>query len=298
MAGRPARWIGLGVLLAAGWVRAAPVEAAARPFLWKLESPASTAYLFGSLHVGRADLYPLPEQVTAAFEGCTRLVVEANTIGMDEAALARTMMVKALRLDGPGYASILDEELYRRMTRVARRHGLTPTSLDRLKPWYAAQLLALLEMKRLGIDPAHGMDRHFIRCAGDDLPILELEGLDRQLAFLESLSEEEQRLMLAYTLRDLENLEANMNAITAAWKGGDAARLDALLHGYLAESPGLEAVFERLFSERDREMTERLIELLGEGGRFFVVVGAGHLVTRDGIIQRLKRAGFEVRQIE
>ena len=60
--------------------------------------------------------------------------------------------------------------------------------------------------------------------------------------------------MLEYTLRDIENLEENMNEITSAWKAGDAGRLDDLLTGYLDDSPGLEAVFERLFSERDRDM--------------------------------------------
>ena len=52
-------------LVAASYVSAASVETATRPFLWKLETPKATAYLFGSLHAGRSDLYPLDPRCTA-----------------------------------------------------------------------------------------------------------------------------------------------------------------------------------------------------------------------------------------
>lgn len=299
MRGRIMPWAVLTALLIAPRVQAEPAtETVTRPFLWEIKAPEATAYLLGSLHVGRADLLPLPRAAYSAFDASEHLVVEANPFAIDEQAMARKMMVKALRLDGDSYRSVLKPELYGELTQVARRHNLTPSYLDRLKPWYVAQLLAMLEMKRLGIEPENGIDRHLIMRAGDDKPILELEGVDKQLEFLDSFSDDEQLLMLEYTLRDLENLEENMEDITSAWKAGDAAGLDKLLTGYLDESPGLDAVFERLFTQRDQEMAERMEELLKKGGSYFVVVGAGHLVADDGIIKRLESKGYSVKQAE
>jgi uncharacterized protein YbaP (TraB family) len=288
----------LALALAASALAGPAAATATRPFLWKLESPRATAYLFGSLHAGRSDLYPLDPAVYAAFDASDQLVVEANPLNVDQDALTSSMLLKSLRLDGDSYQDILEEDLYRELSRVARRHKLSPAFLDRLKPWYLAQLLGLLEMKRLGIVPEHGIDRHLILRAGEDMPVLELEGIEKQLEFLNSFSEKEQLLMLEYTLRDIENLEENMNEMTAAWRAGDADRLDGLLTGYLAESPGLEAVFERLFTERDRDMSKAIEDLLKEGGTYFIVVGAGHLVAEEGIIKRLEAAGHKLTQVE
>ncbi|MDD3449696.1 MAG: TraB/GumN family protein, partial [Gammaproteobacteria bacterium] len=59
---------------------------------------------------------------------------------------------------------------------------------------------------------------------------------------------------------------------------------------------GGKALQERLFTERNAAMAERVTELLRRGGSYFVVVGAGHLVVGNGIVARLQRQGYRVRQ--
>jgi len=55
------------------------------PLLWRATSPAGQSiYLFGSIHVGNAELYPLPDFIMDAFHRSDYLAVEFNLNEMDE----------------------------------------------------------------------------------------------------------------------------------------------------------------------------------------------------------------------
>jgi len=58
------------------------------------------------------------------------------------------------------------------------------------------------------------------------------------------------------------------------------------------------AVGQHVFFARNRRMLERLQALLAQPGRTcFVVVGAGHGVGKDGLVDLFTRAGHRVRQL-
>lgn len=44
-------------------------------------------------------------------------------------------------------------------------------------------------------------------------------------------------------------------------------------------------------------MTKRISTYLKSGGRVFVVVGAGHMVGDEGIIELLRKEGYRVDQL-
>ena len=51
-------------------------DAGAHPCIWKVTANNATVYLFGSIHVGAAEFYPLPAPVESAFSSSDELVVE------------------------------------------------------------------------------------------------------------------------------------------------------------------------------------------------------------------------------
>jgi len=91
---------------------------------------------------------------------------------------------------------------------------------------------------------------------------------------------------------------ASQIAVTASdtWSAGDAQRLD---HELLDEvrQPRFAGIYKTMFTDRNRQMTDRLLQLAATPKKHFVVVGAGHVVGRDGILELLKAEGFEVRQL-
>lgn len=287
------------VALAGPAVLEAPTstEVATKPFLWEIRSDTSTSYLLGSLHVARPSLYPLAEGVEAAFAGADKVVVEADVESVDPAKLGQMILSKAVNLTGVGLEDRLSQASLATLREFLKNVPLTMAQLQKFKPWYVSQLVTVLELNRLGINPEYGVDRHFLMQARGKKEILELEGLEEQLSFLDSFTDKEQDLMLRYTLRDLENLEALMDEMIDAWKSGDADNLDRLLNGYVKESEGLEEVFEKLFTVRNRKMGEKIREYLKTSEDYFIIVGAGHLVGEKGLLKSLEADGLSVQQV-
>jgi uncharacterized protein YbaP (TraB family) len=60
------------------------------------------------------------------------------------------------------------------------------------------------------------------------------------------------------------------------------------------ETPGLRPVYTILVSERNKKMKERLGDLLKKGGKYFVVVGAGHFAGAGSIIDLFEKEGFSI----
>ena len=78
-------------------VRAAEVtRSAKRLFLWKVTSGQGTAYLLGSIHVAKPEIYPLDERIQKASEASDALVAEVDASEDKMPALAGMMIQKAV----------------------------------------------------------------------------------------------------------------------------------------------------------------------------------------------------------
>jgi uncharacterized protein YbaP (TraB family) len=73
--------------------------------------------------------------------------------------------------------------------------------------------------------------------------------------------------------------------------------MESLLMKSVNEYPEIRPVFEKLFYRRNREMAAKIEKFLQAKDTAFIVVGAGHLIGRDGIIELLKAKGFAVEQM-
>ena len=54
------------------------IHAESRGLLWEIKSGKQTAYIFGSIHVAKADFYPLPATVEAAYAQAATVAVEVD----------------------------------------------------------------------------------------------------------------------------------------------------------------------------------------------------------------------------
>src|SRR6267378_365544 len=88
--------------------------------------------------------------------------------------------------------------------------------------------------------------------------------------------------------------EGRMAEMKAAWLRGDADRLDTLISAELRDAKD---VGKKLFTDRNPHMTEVVERHLKNSEPAFVVVGAGHLVGKDGVIRQLQTDGFKVEQV-
>jgi hypothetical protein len=272
-------------------------NAGQKSFLWEVRSKTATAYIIGSVHLARADIYPLPPKFEKGFDNARVLALEADPAQAKDGTLMRLMLSSALYPGDGTLREHLSAETYARASRELEQLGLPMESFNRTRPWFLAMTLEILALQQLGFDPAYGIDVHFAGKAAGKKRIVELESFDYQIRLMNAFSDREQELFLLYTLKDLAILKDGIEELMAAWRSGDTKGMEALVSRSLGESPELKPVFDKLFYRRNREMGGKVEKLLQGKETVCVIVGAAHLVGREGIIELLRGKGYSVEQM-
>ena len=263
-------------------------------FLWKVSSKTATVYLLGSIHYLKKDAYPLNIAIEDAFSRSNVLAVEANVIDPDK--LYFTKFIGSAFYSGD---ETLDRHVsagtYDLVAGEFGKFGLPMEILSREKPWFLALTLSALELLKAGFEPGYGIDMHFLSKAGQK-KIVELESVDYQVDLLSSLSDAEQESFLVHTIKELETLSRESDKLLRIWKAGDEKGLETLLPAGGTDQ-GMAPVYEKLIYTRNRSMTAKIEEILRSKDTCFVIVGAGHLVGKKGIIELLRGKGYAVEQM-
>ncbi len=268
-----------------------------RYFFWEVPSGANTVYILGSIHLVREDLYPLSRKIEEAFERSDALAVEVDLTKVDELEVAANMISKAFYYDGSTLADNLSPEIYQLAKESLEDLGLDIKMFNIYQPWFLALQLTTHALVELGFDPEQGVDQYFLKKAIETgKKIVGMETLTYQLSLFDSLSEDLQGLFLLLSLTEIETLESHADRLFQIWKKGDRRRLKILLRRGLEEYPELEPFYDKVFYQRNKRMVEQIEGYLTGDELYFVVVGAGHLVGREGIIQILQDKGYNPRQ--
>jgi uncharacterized protein YbaP (TraB family) len=107
------------------------------------------------------------------------------------------------------------------------------------------------------------------------------------------MNDRDQKSFLSQTLKDLEISVQLADDMVAAWQRGDADKLYALLFKSFQEYPGIE---DRLLIQRNKDWILKIEQMLEKPQNTMVIVGAGHLIGPEGIVQLLKQKGYAVKQ--
>lgn len=267
-----------------------------RPPLWEVRAGDATAYLFGTIHVGAADFYPLPESVESAFRNSDTLALEADPNNAQEAASA---IIIALYAPPDNIENHLEPALLSRVKEISAQYGLQFQQLRQMKPYLLMFTFTMLEYGRLGYDAAYGLDAHFSqRAQREGKPIIELESMNKQMNMLDSLSPKLQSAMLQITVDEIVTGEVSdlADEMMAAWRTGDTKQLNDVLSAEERKlPPALAKEFRRRFlTERNVAMARQIDSMLKSGQRVFVAVGALHMVGKDSIPAILREKGYTV----
>jgi uncharacterized protein YbaP (TraB family) len=269
-----------------------------RGLLYEVRSGANLAYLFGTIHLGRPDFYPLGAATVRAFSGSKYLVVEAD---VSKEAAMRDMTGQMMYPPSTSLEEHLPRDLLNRTLSLLREYAIPRERAIRLKPWALILTISAVEIMRAGFDPALGTDLYLIqRAKSQGKPILELEGVQRQADILDGLSDEEQRAFLEETLTEIESGESarNLSDLADAWSKGDAAGINREVDRLRQSGLASDKMFvDKLLAERNLVMARRVEEYLRSGERHFVAVGALHLVGDKSIVDLLRRKGLQVREV-
>lgn len=169
--------------------------------------------------------------------------------------------------------------------------------LDGLEPWFVNLSLVLGAAQQLGFRVEDGLDRHLMQRAGKaGKPVSGLETADSQFAALDRIPHAEQVAGLQDFIDDPSRTAAELLDLHRLWRQGDAGALsERMLPAMRERTP---QTYRLLNLERNAAWLPRLRQYLSAPGNDdSLVVGSLHLLGDDGLVERLRAAGYRVERI-
>jgi len=261
--------------------------------LWAVQGKHNTLYLLGSMHLLPAK-EQLPAQIDAAYRDSKTLVMEIDLSNVDPVQAQQLTMQLGLLPAGETLANQLGPEAAEKLETHTKQLGIPAAMLSQFKPWFAAITITQLQLFKMGLDPQSGVEQRFVaKAAADKKQIIGLETLEDQLGLLANLSPKLQKDFLLQTLEEADQVDQEINDMMAAWRSGDVAALEKYVARGMQEFPEL---YRPLTVDRNRRWLSRLEEMLGAEENYLVIVGALHLVGKDGVLDLLEKKGYKFTQ--
>jgi uncharacterized protein YbaP (TraB family) len=201
--------------------------------LWEVKGENSSVYLFGSLHLGDASFYPLPEKIERTFRNADHVVFEVDPRSVSSPQAQQRMLQMGSLAPGQNLRDLLSPATVSELETRLRFMGLPPDNFMNFRPWFITLMLTSLQYTSLGYFPDYGVEQYLAREVSGDTAILALETLDEQLNFLQHLDGE---TFLASTLASFEKGRKMAGDLVNAWRCADKNGLKSLLaEGFEAE---------------------------------------------------------------
>ena len=256
-----------------------------KSFLWRAQSGKGTVYLLGSIHMLRREDMALKTIIDETFNKAKRLVFEVDLLDESPEKMQKLILQKGVNLDGKLLQQKVSSETFQWATIWANELGIDIKMLTPFKPWLAGLTMTILHLQKLGYDPNAGVDRQLARRAQlAQKPVSGLESVESQFDLFDRLPPALQEMMLRYSIREMEQINKMVESLVRAWRDGDVGAAEKLFLGSMAEYPEIR---EKLLDERNRNWLPQIEKFIDSGEDTLVVVGAAHLVGKNGVIELL-----------
>ncbi len=272
----------------------AGAQEAPKNCLWSVQTESNKIYLLGSLHVLKPEAYPLAVAIESAYAGSARIIFETDIAAMQDQATQAKMLALGMYPAGQNLLQNLDGNTRRLLEKKMSALGLPLEAFSQFKPWFVALTLATLELQRLGYNPNYGVDVYFFNKAksgGKEIGFLESPGY--QINLLGNMVEKDQGDFLNQTLKDLELVGELAGDLVKNWQAGNTDKLHELLYKSFKDYPDLH---DRLLIQRNKKWVKEIEGAMRKNKNFLFIVGAGHLVGPESVVDMLKKKGYEVKQ--
>ena len=285
--------LGISLLFPCG-AQEVRASSAGKHCLWKIEGQSSTVYLLGSVHFLKKQNYPLPASIEAAFTNAQIAVFELDSDKMHDPAMQMKMLAKSRLPADESLKDQLSPETYLAFSNHVAKVGLSMEMLESLKPFAAVTILEMTELQNLGFEPEYGLDEYFsARARKEGKEVRALETVDFQIDLLTGFNKADGEAYLQAELKDIDNVQRDFTQMLEAWRDGDSTKLGKFLNDAMHESPLL---FKRWVTDRNTNWIPKIEELTRGTKNAIVIVGAGHLIGTNGVVELLKKKGLKVSQ--
>jgi uncharacterized protein YbaP (TraB family) len=263
-----------------------------RGLLWRADRDGRTSWLYGTMHLGRAEWVRPGPTVQKALEQSDALALELDT---RDPATMRAMTQPA---DPALVARLLSGERAQRLARQNEAACVPSGSMAGLQPILQVTALAGLVARDDGLYPEFGADEALaVSARNNNKPVFALESAATQLKMLTGDSEAEEAEQIDAALTELESgqLRAQMKELAEVWARGDADKLARYPEWCnCVQTPAERRLMKRLLDDRNPGLADGIERMHAGGRRMFAAVGALHMVGPQGLPALLAARGFTV----
>jgi len=272
-----------------------------RGALFRVEAGGHVTWLFGTIHVGARDFYPLEPRLMAALREASVLALEVDPLGSQN-DIARAVREHGMYQNGRGPASAELPAPYRpRLDRLLRRHEIGPQTVALMKPWMIASLLTVREFEAQGYQAELAVDAWLAQQAhGRGQKVMELESVQGQMALFGRMPLADQALFLQECIDAIEDKEQAGDAreIARAWATADQAALERIAAKTAADTTySGKFVSQVLLAGRNPALAARIAALLKSERRSVAAIGVLHLVGAGSVPELLRAQGLLVERV-
>jgi len=260
--------------------------------LWKIENPnnKNVSYLFGTMHLMGEDNFYLPKEVKKKLIGSKELYLEIT----EESA--KNLNPKLLQKEEVNFISSLDNAQKSALFQWANQDLMMDESqfeqnFKNAKPFLIYQFILQTSLP----EDLRSQEKELESWAKKDggISILGLETVEEQLSFFDSIGWESQIDLIMNTLKNKKTAKEDFLNLQALYLSQNLEKINEEVLKDEVDIANFNSVF---IVKRNKNWVLKLNEKL-RSNTLFIAVGAAHLGGKDGLIQLLINAGFQLSPI-
>jgi uncharacterized protein YbaP (TraB family) len=261
--------------------------------MWVVEKAGSRVYLVGSMHVLPRSVSPARPALIRAFNDSQRVYFEIATIADANPKVEKFFKQYGTYKEPDNLQKHLTTDAKDMVALVLPIFSLRWQDVQNHKPWLLGMRLQQSLLRSPGFAASKGVDEYFESLARKKgKPIAGLETPQQQLEFFASMSDAEQSAALVNDIEGLVWLRQDLEAMGRMWKLGT---VDLFEQGLAAQQSS--KLGKRLFRDRNLRWLPQVVRQIESRENAMIIVGMGHLVGKDGLVQLLRARGYAVRQM-
>lgn len=264
-----------------------------RGWLWAIRKDGRTSYLYGTLHVGRAQWMAPGPGLKRALQATDVLALELDPLDPE--------VQRALATANENVRRQLSAATAQRLKASWEAACLPPTDFTRGAPELRAFELMIAAAQREGLSPFYGSEILLSLVAKViSREVVSLETAARQIEAILARDDAEAERLVADTLDDVEQgkLRIVMARTAEVWEQGDLATLAR--YGEWCECMDTDSerqLMKRLLEDRNPGLADAVDRLHTQGRSVLAAVGALHLPGPAGMVSLLEKKGYAVRRV-
>lgn len=262
--------------------------------LWKIEGNGLEApsYLYGTIHMIKADDFFLPNGTMSAIDQADQVVFEIDMNEMSDMGTMMGLMSKAFMKDGKTISDLLSAEDYKLLEAKFQKLGLPMMMLERIKPAFLTVFAYDIDPNGMQSGSIKSYEMEFFDMANNaNKPVSGLESIEFQMSVFDSISYEDQAKMLIDALKAGDSENDDFKVMTDMYLSQNINAMVEMIDE--DEVMGSESGNDILLTGRNKNWIPVMSELM-KTKKVFFAVGAAHLAGETGVINLLRKAGYNL----